>query len=103
MCCAVTCLKMQHVVCCVMSCAMQEVISADKPRFSISGWYHRDVPQEGASNASLQQLQMKAGADQRQEHTDFEGGWQNARLAGSGGGCRVEGGVGGAVGGGGCT
>jgi Rps23 Pro-64 3,4-dihydroxylase Tpa1-like proline 4-hydroxylase len=56
--------------------APQEVVSADKPRFSISGWYHRDVPQEGSAHASLQQLQMKAGEDQIQGHTDFEGEWK---------------------------
>jgi hypothetical protein len=31
------------------------------------------VPQEGSAHASLQQLQMKAGEDQIQGHTDFEG------------------------------
>lgn len=48
-------------------------MSGERPRFSISGWYHKDVLQEGSAHASLQQLQMKAGEDQIQEHTDFEG------------------------------
>jgi len=52
---------------------LQEVVSADKPRFSISGWYHKDKPQEGSENASLQQLQMKAGEDQIKEHSEFAG------------------------------
>lgn len=52
---------------------MQEVVTGERPRFSISGWYHKDAPQEGSAHASLQQLQMKAGEDQIQGHTDFEG------------------------------
>jgi hypothetical protein len=54
-------------------CCLQEVLSAEKPRFSISGWYHKATPQQGSEHASLQQLQMKAGEDQIQQHTEFEG------------------------------
>lgn len=53
--------------------SVQEVLSADKPRFSISGWYHKATPQEGSEHASLNQLQMKAGEDQIQEHAEFTG------------------------------
>jgi hypothetical protein len=49
------------------------VLSSEKPRFSISGWYHKATPQQGSEHASLQQLQMKAGEDQIQQHTEFEG------------------------------
>jgi hypothetical protein len=59
----------------------QEVVSGEKPRFSISGWYHKDVPQEGSAHASLQQLQMKAGEDQIQGHTDFEGAFKHTASA----------------------
>jgi opacity protein-like surface antigen len=52
---------------------LQEVVTGDKPRFSISGWYHKSAPQQGSEHASLQQLQMKAGEDQIQQHTEFEG------------------------------
>ncbi|KAF8060096.1 Ogd [Scenedesmus sp. PABB004] len=48
--------------------SVQEVVSADKPRFSISGWYHKAAPQAGAQHASLQQLQMRAGEDALQGH-----------------------------------
>lgn len=64
-------------------------MSADKPRFSISGWYHRDVPQEGSAHSSLQQLQMKAGEDNIQAHDDFEGEGERGgseEAAGGGGG-----------------
>eukprot|EP00882_Tetradesmus_deserticola_P027355 GHRQ01030252.1.p1 GENE.GHRQ01030252.1~~GHRQ01030252.1.p1 ORF type:complete len:120 (+),score=43.62 GHRQ01030252.1:500-859(+) len=53
--------------------SVQEVVSADKPRLSISGWYHKAAPQQGSEHASLQQLQMKAGEDQIQQHAEFEG------------------------------
>jgi hypothetical protein len=59
-----------YVCCC---CCLQEVLSSEKPRFSISGWYHKATPQQGSEHASLQQLQMKAGEDQIQQHTEFEG------------------------------
>eukprot|EP00854_Cymbomonas_tetramitiformis_P027019 gene27019-33236_t len=39
--------------------AVQEVFS-DKPRLSISGWYHAADPPEGAEGASLMQLQSLA-------------------------------------------
>ncbi|KAF6252117.1 Oxoglutarate and iron-dependent oxygenase degradation C-term-domain-containing protein [Scenedesmus sp. NREL 46B-D3] len=48
-------------------------VSGDKPRFSISGWYHKATPQQGSEHASLQQLRMKAGEDQILQHTAFEG------------------------------
>lgn len=53
--------------------SVQEVVAPDKPRFSISGWFHQAAPQAGAAHASLQQLQMKAGEDQMQGHEAFEG------------------------------
>ncbi|WIA40768.1 hypothetical protein OEZ86_004448 [Tetradesmus obliquus] len=53
--------------------SVQEVLSADKPRLSISGWYHKAAPQQGSEHASLQQLQMKAGEDQIQQHAEFGG------------------------------
>lgn len=71
-CCAALLLAHTLVPLCLPAC-LQEVVSPDKPRFSISGWYHRDVPQEGSAHASLQQLQMKAGEDNIQAHDDFEG------------------------------
>eukprot|EP00775_Hariotina_reticulata_P007350 gene7350-7561_t len=61
--------------------AVQEVLTAEKPRFSISGWYHKDKPQEGFENASLQQLQMKAGEDQIKGHSDFAGDRTYADLS----------------------
>ncbi|KAF8057154.1 Ogd [Scenedesmus sp. PABB004] len=61
--------------------SVQEVVSADKPRFSISGWYHKAAPQAGAQHASLQQLQMRAGEDALQGHAEFEGGPTGAELS----------------------
>ncbi len=45
---------------CCPPCAapLQEVFAADKPRMSISGWYHADSPPLGAERASLRQLQV---------------------------------------------
>lgn len=53
--------------------SVQEVVTGDKPRFSISGWYHRATAQQGSEHASLNQLQMKAGEDQIQQHSEFIG------------------------------
>jgi prolyl 3-hydroxylase /prolyl 3,4-dihydroxylase len=36
--------------------SVQEVYTEDKPRLSISGWYHGCTPPEGAEDASLNQL-----------------------------------------------
>ncbi|GIM01673.1 hypothetical protein Vretimale_6471 [Volvox reticuliferus] len=54
--------------------AVQEVFSADKPRMSISGWYHAERPPEDADKASLKQLQMRAGEDAQTKHQAIEGG-----------------------------
>ncbi len=40
---------------------LQEVFAEDKPRMSISGWYHAPAEPEGAHLASLQQLQQQKG------------------------------------------
>uniref|UniRef100_A0A7S3R425 Fe2OG dioxygenase domain-containing protein n=1 Tax=Dunaliella tertiolecta TaxID=3047 RepID=A0A7S3R425_DUNTE len=39
--------------------AVQEVFASDKPRMSISGWYHAPAEPEDLQNASLQQLQQQ--------------------------------------------
>ncbi|EFJ40470.1 hypothetical protein VOLCADRAFT_108132 [Volvox carteri f. nagariensis] len=54
--------------------AVQEVFSGEKPRLSISGWYHADQPPQGADKASLKQLQMRAGEDAQTRHETIEGG-----------------------------
>jgi hypothetical protein len=52
----------------------QEVLTDDKPRFSISGWYHAAAPPKGADQASLKQLQEgPGGSDAVTSHTDFAG------------------------------
>uniref|UniRef100_A0A7R9YSB2 Fe2OG dioxygenase domain-containing protein n=1 Tax=Chlamydomonas euryale TaxID=1486919 RepID=A0A7R9YSB2_9CHLO len=49
--------------------SVQEVFSDDKPRMSISGWYHAPTAPEDAAKASLQQLQsMRAGQDLEGAH-----------------------------------
>ena len=53
----------------------RQVLSASKPRMSISGWYHAGEAPEGSEQASLKQLQLKAGEDAAGGHQDFEGGW----------------------------
>lgn len=40
--------------------SVQEVYAVDKPRLSISGWYHGCTPPDGADAASLNQLKGKA-------------------------------------------
>lgn len=44
--------------------AVQEVFSHDKPRFSISGWYHAVHPPVGSDRSSLMQI-MTTGDDHR--------------------------------------
>jgi hypothetical protein len=41
--------------------SVQEVFAADKPRLSISGWYHAAAPPEGSELATLTQLQTRRG------------------------------------------
>eukprot|EP00879_Flechtneria_rotunda_P017131 GHRR01017941.1.p1 GENE.GHRR01017941.1~~GHRR01017941.1.p1 ORF type:complete len:466 (+),score=131.78 GHRR01017941.1:259-1656(+) len=60
--------------------AVQEVLSADKPRLSISGWYHAEKARDGKEHASLQQLQIKAGEDQIHQHAEFQGGDTEGEL-----------------------
>ncbi|EEH57846.1 uncharacterized protein MICPUCDRAFT_2294, partial [Micromonas pusilla CCMP1545] len=43
--------------------AVQEVFAEDKPRLSISGWYHAATAPEGSENATLTQLQTRASED----------------------------------------
>ncbi|KXZ49624.1 hypothetical protein GPECTOR_20g481 [Gonium pectorale] len=54
--------------------SVQEVFNPDKPRMSISGWYHADTPPEQAEKASLRQLQMRAGEDAAVAHTPIADG-----------------------------
>jgi hypothetical protein len=49
------------------------VVAADKPRFSISGWYHGPAPPTGADQASLQQLQGGDGTAPASSYTPFAG------------------------------
>lgn len=49
-------------------------VLSDKPRMSISGWYHAPTLPKGADKASLAQLQMAAGEDAVTGHALFEGG-----------------------------
>jgi prolyl 3-hydroxylase /prolyl 3,4-dihydroxylase len=52
--------------------AVQEVVSAAKPRLSISGWFHAPAaPDGGATDASLAQLQLRRGADCLTGHALF--------------------------------
>ena len=44
--------------------SVQEVFSAEKPRISISGWYHATTPPVGADRSSLKQI-MTLGDDHR--------------------------------------
>eukprot|EP01025_Chloroclados_australasicus_P006947 TRINITY_DN12200_c0_g1_i1.p1 TRINITY_DN12200_c0_g1~~TRINITY_DN12200_c0_g1_i1.p1 ORF type:complete len:602 (-),score=68.35 TRINITY_DN12200_c0_g1_i1:337-2142(-) len=43
--------------------AVQEVLQGEKPRLSISGWFHAAAPPPGFENASLQSLQCTPGQD----------------------------------------
>jgi hypothetical protein len=43
---------------------LQEVYGTEKPRLSISGWYHGPVPPKGSDLASLNQIMTK-GDDAR--------------------------------------
>ncbi|GFR40250.1 hypothetical protein Agub_g822 [Astrephomene gubernaculifera] len=54
--------------------SVQEVFSPDKPRMSISGWYHAAAPPQDADKASLKQLQMRAGEDAAGGHEPVQGG-----------------------------
>ncbi|GAX82106.1 hypothetical protein CEUSTIGMA_g9534.t1 [Chlamydomonas eustigma] len=51
--------------------AVQEVFTADKPRMSISGWYHAPQEPEDASKASLQQLQQIRPGQDMEAHDYF--------------------------------
>ncbi|KAF5842957.1 Oxoglutarate and iron-dependent oxygenase degradation C-term-domain-containing protein [Dunaliella salina] len=55
--------------------AVQEVFASDKPRMSISGWYHGPAEPEGLQNASLQQLQRHEGqaGNKQQQQQQQEG------------------------------
>lgn len=53
---------------------LSQVLTPDKPRFSISGWYHGPAPPEGADKASLQQLQARAGEDAVRQHVLYDTG-----------------------------
>jgi hypothetical protein len=54
--------------------SVQEVFVSEKPRMSISGWYHADAEHVDAHLASLKQLQMRAGQDNEGvSHTPVEG------------------------------
>ena len=52
----------------------KQVLTDDKPRFSISGWYHAPAEPEGRDAASLRQLQAAPGQDCVKDHAPFEGG-----------------------------
>ncbi|KAG2489088.1 hypothetical protein HYH03_012314 [Edaphochlamys debaryana] len=54
--------------------SVQEVFASDKPRMSISGWYHSAAPPEDADKASLKQLQLRAGEDAKGAHEPIAGG-----------------------------
>lgn len=64
--------------------AVQEVFTGDRPRLSISGWFHAPAAPDGAAHASLAQLQMQPGQDAVRDHRLYEGGWP-----GLGGGARM--------------
>lgn len=51
--------------------AVQEVYAEDKPRLSISGWYHTTEPPVGSDLASLSQIMSKGDAEV--EFTPIEG------------------------------
>lgn len=42
--------------------SVQEVFNPDKPRLSVSGWYHGTTPPEGAEQATLAQLKAAPSA-----------------------------------------
>lgn len=53
--------------------SVEEVFNEDKPRMSISGWYHAEDAPEDAAMASLQQLQMVPGVDNITHYNPFVG------------------------------
>jgi hypothetical protein len=48
--------------------AVQEVYASDKPRLSISGWFHGTTPPPGAENASIAQLKTASTRSRSIEH-----------------------------------
>lgn len=54
--------------------SIQEVFAQDRPRMSIQGWFHSDVPPDGAELATRSQLQLRAGADTLAHFQPFSGG-----------------------------
>ena len=51
--------------------SVQEVFAADKPRLSISGWYHAAAPPEGSENATLSQLRRRGERGADDDISDF--------------------------------
>ena len=51
--------------------SVQEVFAADKPRLSISGWYHAAAPPEGSENATLSQLRRRGDRGADDDISDF--------------------------------
>eukprot|EP01024_Parvocaulis_polyphysoides_P037366 TRINITY_DN332_c0_g1_i1.p1 TRINITY_DN332_c0_g1~~TRINITY_DN332_c0_g1_i1.p1 ORF type:complete len:577 (+),score=105.05 TRINITY_DN332_c0_g1_i1:689-2419(+) len=52
--------------------AVQEVLQGDRPRLSISGWFHAATPPEGSEFASLQSLQCAQCAGQDDQYTMYK-------------------------------
>jgi Rps23 Pro-64 3,4-dihydroxylase Tpa1-like proline 4-hydroxylase len=52
--------------------SVQEVFCDDKPRLSISGWFHGPTPPEGADKASLAQLLANDTAADEKARVDFQ-------------------------------
>jgi Rps23 Pro-64 3,4-dihydroxylase Tpa1-like proline 4-hydroxylase len=61
--------------------SVQEVYAKDKPRLSISGWFHGPTPPEGADGASLKQI-MTMGDDAR-PFERFSNGSVDSETAGT--------------------
>mmetsp|Transcript_31041 Transcript_31041/g.68891 ORF Transcript_31041/g.68891 Transcript_31041/m.68891 type:complete len:719 (-) Transcript_31041:853-3009(-) len=58
--------------------AVQEVFAVDKPRMSISGWYHGPHAPEDADKASLQQLQSLTGLPGQDDAGKTYGGFDGS-------------------------